>query len=52
MQENNFTFQSDKHITKVNCPILILHAKDDVVVPYHLGEKVSFLILIRRSVII
>ncbi|KAF2896005.1 hypothetical protein ILUMI_10172 [Ignelater luminosus] len=39
MQENNFTFQSDKHITKVDCPILILHAKDDMIVPYYLGEK-------------
>lgn len=39
MQENNFTFASDTHIKSVDCPILILHAKDDSVVPYHLGQK-------------
>lgn len=40
MQENNFTFKSDEYIRKVNAPILILHAEDDLVVPYKLGYKV------------
>lgn len=37
MQENNFTFASDQYIKSVDCPVLILHARDDGVVPYHLG---------------
>ncbi|XP_071832905.1 lysophosphatidylserine lipase ABHD12-like [Apostichopus japonicus] len=32
-------FQSDESIDKITCPIMILHAKDDVVVPYNLGRK-------------
>ncbi|PIK61417.1 putative monoacylglycerol lipase ABHD12 [Apostichopus japonicus] len=31
-------FQSDESIDKITCPIMILHAKDDVVVPYNLGK--------------
>ena len=30
-------------ITDVTPPLLILHAEDDVIVPYHLGQKVSVL---------
>lgn len=41
MLENKFVFASDVYIKKVNCPILILHAKDDGVVPYELGYRVS-----------
>lgn len=32
-------FQSDESIDKITCPILILHAKDDIVVPYRLGKQ-------------
>nr|CAI5846570.1 unnamed protein product [Callosobruchus analis] len=39
MQENGFLFQSDKHICKVDAPIIILHAEDDHVVPFKLGRK-------------
>lgn len=39
MLQNGFVFASDKHIIKVDCPILILHAEDDLVVPYSLGKK-------------
>lgn len=41
MLANNFIFASDVHIKRVNSPILILHAKDDGVVPYELGHRVS-----------
>lgn len=41
MQRNNFTFQTDRHILNVDCPILILHAEDDAVVPFELGYKVN-----------
>lgn len=40
MQENNLKFENDRHILNVDCPILILHAEDDLVVPYKLGRKV------------
>ncbi|XP_018324199.1 monoacylglycerol lipase ABHD12 isoform X2 [Agrilus planipennis] len=39
MQENGFKFENDKNIQNVNCSILILHAKDDFVVPYQLGYE-------------
>jgi fermentation-respiration switch protein FrsA (DUF1100 family) len=32
-------FESDKHITRVTCPILHLHGRRDSVVPLPLGEK-------------
>lgn len=37
--QNNFKFQSDLFILSVNCPILILHAEDDLIVPYKLGKR-------------
>lgn len=40
MFENNLRFQSDKHIATFPQPIMILHAEDDIVVPYKLGHKV------------
>lgn len=40
MYENNLRFESDKHIAKFPQPVLILHAEDDIVVPYKLGHKV------------
>lgn len=43
MQENNLKFESDRHILNIDCPILILHAEDDRVVPYKLGRKVRLL---------
>ncbi|KRT80701.1 hydrolase, partial [Oryctes borbonicus] len=39
MQENKFIFATDRHILTVDCPILILHAEDDGIVPFHLGYK-------------
>ncbi|KAJ8922205.1 hypothetical protein NQ315_004142 [Exocentrus adspersus] len=39
MQENGFTFRTDKFICGVDAPITILHAEDDHVVPYKLGYK-------------
>ncbi|XP_046752253.1 lysophosphatidylserine lipase ABHD12 isoform X3 [Diprion similis] len=37
--DNELRFESDKHITKIECPIMILHAQDDGVIPFFLGEK-------------
>lgn len=39
MYENGFKFESDKHLTRVKAPILILHAEDDRVIPISLGQK-------------
>ncbi|GLG95799.1 Monoacylglycerol lipase ABHD12 [Gryllus bimaculatus] len=38
---NKIQFTSDEHITHFLAPILILHAEDDLVVPYLLGKRVS-----------
>ncbi|XP_030755401.1 lysophosphatidylserine lipase ABHD12-like isoform X2 [Sitophilus oryzae] len=39
LQYNLFLFNTDKHIQKISCPIMFLHAKDDTVVPYYMSEK-------------
>lgn len=39
--KNNLRFESDKHIGKIECPIMILHAEDDNVIPFFLAQKVS-----------
>lgn len=36
---NNIHFSSDKHITHVKVPIMIIHSKDDGDVPIELGRK-------------
>lgn len=46
MYENNLRFESDKHIATFHQPVMILHAVDDLIVPYKLGRKVSLTIAI------
>ncbi|XP_030012601.1 lysophosphatidylserine lipase ABHD12 [Sphaeramia orbicularis] len=36
---NNIRFASDENVHHISCPVLILHAEDDSVVPFHLGKK-------------
>uniref|UniRef100_A0A4W6F0U3 Lysophosphatidylserine lipase ABHD12 n=1 Tax=Lates calcarifer TaxID=8187 RepID=A0A4W6F0U3_LATCA len=36
---NNIRFASDENVNHISCPVLILHAEDDTVVPFHLGKK-------------
>uniref|UniRef100_A0A3B4GS53 Monoacylglycerol lipase ABHD12-like n=1 Tax=Pundamilia nyererei TaxID=303518 RepID=A0A3B4GS53_9CICH len=36
---NNIRFTSDENMNHISCPVLILHAEDDSVVPFHLGKK-------------
>ncbi|XP_031697024.1 lysophosphatidylserine lipase ABHD12-like [Anarrhichthys ocellatus] len=36
---NNICFTSDENVNHISCPVLILHAEDDAVVPFHLGKK-------------
>lgn len=40
MHSNFLRFESDKHIAEFRQPVLILHAEDDLVVPFNLGYKV------------
>lgn len=42
MRQNNFRFESDVHVGEFRAPLLILHAEDDLVVPFILGYKVYF----------
>ncbi|XP_068597407.1 lysophosphatidylserine lipase ABHD12 [Brachionichthys hirsutus] len=37
--DNNIRFASDENVNHISCPLLILHAEDDGVVPFHLGKK-------------
>ena len=46
MYNNNLRFLSDEHIGEFRQPILILHAEDDRVVPFELGYKVCFHIIL------
>lgn len=41
MYANHLRFESDKNIAKFRQPVMILHAQDDLVVPFKLGYKVS-----------
>ncbi|CAN9501989.1 unnamed protein product [Ophioblennius macclurei] len=36
---NNIVFANDDNLKKLSTPLLILHAEDDHVVPYHMGQQ-------------
>ncbi|KAK7142498.1 hypothetical protein R3I94_011993 [Phoxinus phoxinus] len=36
---NDIRFASDENVKHISCPVLILHAEDDTVVPFQLGKK-------------
>lgn len=38
--ENQLLFETDKHLGIIRSPVLILHAEDDMVVPFLLGKRV------------
>jgi abhydrolase domain-containing protein 12 len=38
--ENQLLFETDRHLGIIKSPVLILHAEDDMVVPYLLGKRV------------
>lgn len=52
MQANDFKFQTDVHINNVDCPIMIIHAEDDGVVPFKLGQKVNIIIILLEPLLI
>ncbi|KAK9879687.1 hypothetical protein WA026_006747 [Henosepilachna vigintioctopunctata] len=39
MIQNGFDFDSQSYILDVDCPIMIIHAKDDEIIPYQLATK-------------
>ncbi|KAM9466374.1 lysophosphatidylserine lipase ABHD12-like [Clarias gariepinus] len=38
---NDLRFPSDENLNHISCPVLILHAEDDTVIPFKFGEKVG-----------
>ena len=42
LASSGIDFRSEEHITHVAAPVLILHAEDDLVVPFTLGKKVCW----------
>ncbi|CAH1119519.1 unnamed protein product [Phaedon cochleariae] len=49
LENNGFLFRTSKNILSVDCPILIMHAEDDNVVPFKLGKKLSEIAQTRRN---
>lgn len=45
MHSNFLRFESDQHISEFRQPVMILHAEDDMVVPFKLGYKVVEILL-------
>uniref|UniRef100_A0A914C9Q3 Serine aminopeptidase S33 domain-containing protein n=1 Tax=Acrobeloides nanus TaxID=290746 RepID=A0A914C9Q3_9BILA len=39
LMRSGLSMSSDKHIQRITCPILVLHAQDDHVIPYILGRR-------------
>ncbi|XP_035530066.1 lysophosphatidylserine lipase ABHD12-like [Morone saxatilis] len=39
LEMNNIVFANDKNLKALTSPLLILHAEDDNIVPYHMGLK-------------
>ncbi|XP_045470458.1 lysophosphatidylserine lipase ABHD12-like isoform X1 [Harmonia axyridis] len=39
MVENGFDFNSQEYILNVDCPVMIIHAKDDEIIPYQIATK-------------
>lgn len=39
---NDLNFDSASYVTNIDCPIMILHAKDDDVIPYEVASEVQY----------
>jgi hypothetical protein len=48
--ENQLLFETDRHLGIIKSPVLILHAEDDLVVPYLLGKRVCIWCINREFV--
>uniref|UniRef100_A0A1B6GS72 AB hydrolase-1 domain-containing protein n=1 Tax=Cuerna arida TaxID=1464854 RepID=A0A1B6GS72_9HEMI len=49
LDENDLAFESDKHLMNTSVPILMLHAKDDKIIPYSLAEKLYQAVITSRK---
>jgi len=49
LAKNDLGFVSDQRISVIDCPVLILHAEDDAVVPFKLGKALHDCALHTRS---
>ncbi|XP_051866898.1 lysophosphatidylserine lipase ABHD12 [Pristis pectinata] len=47
--ESGIIFPNDENVRHITCPLLILHAEDDAVVPFHLGKKLYDIVASSRS---
>lgn len=50
MYSNHLRFQSDQHIGEFREPVMIMHAEDDLVIPFELGYRVSHVDNINHSI--
>lgn len=41
VHDHGFIFNTTRNVQDVDCPIMIMHARDDPVIPFTLGEKVK-----------
>nr|XP_022920282.1 monoacylglycerol lipase ABHD12-like isoform X1 [Onthophagus taurus]XP_022920283.1 monoacylglycerol lipase ABHD12-like isoform X1 [Onthophagus taurus] len=39
LERNEFLFKTTHYILNVTCPVMIVHAEDDIIIPSSLGEK-------------
>lgn len=49
VEENGFIFRTIENIKHVDCPVMVVHAEDDGMIPYHLGKKVYEVALNNRT---
>lgn len=42
IRKNDLDFNEKVAISDVDCPIMILHAKDDEIIPYSIATEVSY----------
>ncbi|KAJ8910832.1 hypothetical protein NQ315_015567, partial [Exocentrus adspersus] len=48
-ERNGFLFRTTTNILSVDCPIMIMHAEDDDVIPYFLGKRLSEVASTKRN---
>ncbi|KAL3281150.1 hypothetical protein HHI36_004369 [Cryptolaemus montrouzieri] len=49
MIDNGFEFDSQTYIVDVDCPIMIIHAKDDEIIPYSIATKLYNIAVSNRN---
>ena len=42
LHDNDMQFESDRHIGSVSVPVMMLHAEDDLIIPFSLAVKVRW----------